>query len=153
MFKNNVLSMQFLDCFNFDETKKNVFNYFKKLEKLQWEWTKLNSLKGVTANYDFSVEYKKQPYSPIGKDEFSMSAKENKEESLKKWISSYYWAIDTLSDREQKYITECFMNRKNENEYVDLLGFNGCDDYEFKKFKKNTIYKFADFLNLVVEKC
>jgi len=83
---------------------------------------------------------------------FSLSAKENKEEQLKKYISSYYWAKSILSDREQLYIRECFVNRKYEGELVDLLGFYSSDSNEFRKLKRSAIYKFADFLCLVVEK-
>ncbi len=48
------------------------------LEKLEWEWAKINAQKGVTANYDFSVEYTKSPYIPMEKDSFNLSAKEYK---------------------------------------------------------------------------
>ena len=50
------------------------------------------------------------------------------------------------------YIMEYFINRKYEDELVDLLGFNNSDSIEFKKLKRSAIYKFADFLNLVVKK-
>ena len=152
MFNDKTLSVQILDCFNFEETKKNVNNYFIDLERLEWEWAKLNAQKGLTVNYDFSAEYEKQPYIPVGKDEFDLSAKEHKEEQLKKYISSYYWAKSVLSDTEQLYIAEYFVNRKYEDELVDLLGFNNSDSNEFRKLKKSAIYKFADFLNLIVEK-
>ena len=98
------------------------------------------------------IEYKKQPYSPIGKDEFNLSAKEINEEQYKKYMSSYHWAINRLSEKEQIYIREYFVNRKYEEELIDLLGFCGIGDYEFIKLKRSAIYKFADFLNLVVEK-
>ena len=145
-------SMDVLDSFDFEATKKNVKQYFIDLEKLRWEWAKLNAQKGLTANYDFSVEYQKQPYIRIGKDAFDISAKECRGEQLKKYISSYYWAISTLSDIEQTYIAEYFMNRKFEDEFISLLGFNYCDSYGFKKLKRSAVYKFADFLDLLVRK-
>jgi len=150
MFNAKVLSKQNLGSFNFEETKKNVNNYFMYLERLEWEWAKLNAQKGLTANYDFSVEYRKQSYIPIGQDVFNLSARENKEEQLKKYISSYYWANSILSDKEQLYIKECFINRKYEDEIVDLLGYYNTDSNDFRKLKRSAIYKFADFLNLLV---
>jgi hypothetical protein len=141
-----------MEGFNFEETKKNVNSYFMNLETLEWEWAKLNAQKGLTANYDFSTEYNKQPYSSIGKDILSLSAKELKEDELKEYISNYYWARSVLSDVEQLYIAEYFINRKYEDEIVDLLGFNNSDSNEFKKLKRSAVYKFADFLNLLVEK-
>ena len=146
------MSVQNLENYDFELTKKNVKTYFAILEKLEWEWAKLNAHKGLVANYDFSVEYKKQLYSPIGEDVFNLSGKDYKEEQLKKYISSYYWAKSILSDLEQIYITEYFVNRKFEDEVVDLLGFDSRDNNSFRKLKRSAIYKFADFLNLVVEK-
>ena len=133
---------------------KNVNDYFMNLEKLEWEWAKLQAQKGLTASYDFASEYKKQPYihTPIGKDVFSLSAKENKGKQLKEYISSYYWAKSVLSDQERLYIGEYFINRRYEDEIVDLLSFNSSDSNEFRKLKRSAIYKFADFLNLLVEK-
>jgi len=152
MYRNKTLSIKNLDNFNFEETKRNVNNYFTNLENLEWQWAKLNAQKGLTANYDFPVEYKKQPYIPVEKDMFSLSAKEFKEEELKVYISNFYWAKSILSDLEQLYIMECFIERKYEDEIVELLGFNSSDSNEFKRLKRSTIYKFADFLNLIVEK-
>ena len=80
------------------------------------------------------------------------SAKEHKEEQIKKHLSSYYWAISALSDKEKLYISECFLNRKYEEEIIDLLGFESIDSNEFRKLKRSAVYKFADFLELVVEK-
>ena len=151
MVYDKLLSTENLQNFNFEETIKNVISYFKALEKLRWEWAKLSVHKGLTANYDFSVEFRKQPYIPIGKDEFKLSAKENKEEQLKHHISSYYWALSLLSDEEQLYIEERFNNHKYEDELVDLFGFINSDCKGFRKLKKSAIYKFADFLGLVVE--
>ena len=150
MYRNRTLSSQNLEGFNFEETKRNVNSYFVNLETLQWEWEKINAQKGLTANYDFSVEYRKQPYITIGKDIFSLSAKELTEDELKKQISNYYWATSTLSDVEQLYIMEYFVNRKYEDEIVGLLGFNNSDSNEFKRLKRSAIYKFADFLSLLV---
>ena len=146
------LSSQNLEGFNFEETKRNVNSYFMGLENLQWEWAKLNAQKGLTANYDFSIEYSKQPYMKIGRDIFNLSARELTEEELKNYISNYYWAKSVLSETEQLYLKEYFINRKYEDEIVDLLGFNNSDSNEFKRLKRSAIYKFADFLSLLVEK-
>ena len=152
MFRNRTLSAQNLD-FDLEETKRNVNDYFINLERMEWELAKLTAQNGLVANYDFENEYINQPYIPIGKDVFNLSAIQNKEEELKKIISSYYWAKTVLSEKEQFYIAEYFVNRKYEDELVDLLGFNNSDSVEFKKLKRSAIYKFADFLNMVVEKC
>ncbi|MCL2360692.1 MAG: hypothetical protein FWC73_02625 [Defluviitaleaceae bacterium] len=152
MYKNRTLSSQNLEGFNFEETKKNVHNYFVNLETLEWEWGKLNAQKGLTANYDLSEEYRKQPYIAIGADIFNLSAKELTEEKLREYISNYYWARSILSDEEQLYIMEYFINEKYEKEIVDLLGFNNSDSNEFKRLKRSAIYKFADFLSILVEK-
>ena len=149
---NRTLSSGNLEKFNFEETKKNVNSYFMNLENLEWEWAKLNAQKGLTANYDFSVEFSKQPYMKLGADMFNLSAKELTEEDLKIYIANYYWAKSILTDEEQLYIMEHFINRKYEDEIVDLLGFNNSDSNEFKRLKRSAIYKFADFLNLLVEK-
>ena len=151
MYKNKTLSSQNLKGFNYEETKRNVNGYFMNLEKLEWEYAKLNAQKGLTTNYDFTVENKRQAYIPIGKEILQLSAKELKEEELINCIQGYYWAKNVLSDLEQIYIMEYFINRKYEDEIVDLLGFNNADSNEFKKLKRSAIYKFADFLNLVVE--
>jgi len=151
MYRNRTLSSQNLGGFNFEETKKNVNHYFMNLETLEWQWAKLNAQKGLTANYDFSSEYNKQPYISHGKDILNLSAKELKEEELRNYISNFYWARSVLSDVEQIYIMEYFINRKYEDEIVDLLGFNNSDSNEFKKLKRSAIYKFADFLNLLAE--
>jgi len=152
MYRNRTLSSQNLEGFNFEETKKNVNSYFLRLETLEWELEKLNAQKGLVANYDFESEYRKQPYIAVGRDILNLSAKELKEEELKECIANYYWAKSILSDVEQLYIMEYFINRKYEDEIVDLLGFNNSDSNEFKKLKKRAIYKFADFLSLLVEK-
>jgi len=150
MYSNKLLSAQNLS-FNFEETKKKVNDYFLRLEKLAWELAKINAQKGLTANYDFSADYKKLPFIPIGKDEFALRTKENKEEQLKKYMSNFYWAQSVLSDKEQTYIMECFINHKYEDEIIDLVDCKSSDSNEFRKLKKSAIYKFADFLGLVVE--
>ena len=152
MYGNRTMSIQNLERFNFEETKRNISNYFISLENLEWEWTKLNAQKGLTANYDFAANYNKQPFMKLGADMFNLSAKELTEEELRKYISNYYWAKSILSDEEQLYIMECFVNHKYEDEILDLLGFNNRDNIEFKKLKRSAVYKFADFLNLLVEK-
>jgi len=152
MYKRRTLSSQNLDNFNFEETKRNVNSYFMNLENLEWEWAKLNGQKGLTANYDFPVEHNKPPYMKIGVDMFNLSAKELTEEELKKYISNYHWAKSILSDAEQLYLMEYFVHRKYEDEIVDLLGFNNNASMEFKRLKRSAIYKFADFLSLLVEK-
>ena len=151
MYNDKTLSTQILENFNFEETKRKVKKYFINLERLEWEWTKLNAQKGQIANYDFMVELEKQPYIPIGKDEFDLSTKENIEKELKKYKSGYYWAKRFLSVKEQLYIEEYFINRKFEDDLIDLLDFNYRDSYEFKKLKRSAIYKFASVLNLVVK--
>ena len=99
MYSNKVLAVE--NCFDYEETKKKVSSYFLDLERLQWEWAKFNLQKGLTVNYDFAVEYKKQPYMPITEDVFALCAKESKEEQLKIHLSSYYWAKSILTDQEQ----------------------------------------------------
>jgi hypothetical protein len=138
-----------VEGFNFEATKRNVSNYFKVLEKLEWELAKLNAQNGQVANYDFIAEYQKQPYIPIDKDMFNLSVKEQKQEQIKKYIASYYWAKSVLSENEQLYIHEYFVNQKYEDEIVDLLGFVSSDSNEFRKLKRSAIYKFADFFNLL----
>ena len=152
MLKSRTLSSQNLDKFDFDKTKKNVSDYFMSMENLEWEWAKLNAQKGLTANYDFSVEYGKPPFIKLGVDMFNLSAKELTEEELKKYISNYYWAKNILSDEEQLYLIEYFVNRKYEDEIIDLLGFNNKESREFIRLKRSAVYKFADFLSLLVGK-
>ena len=152
MYIDKILSIQNLENFNYEETKKNLNDYFMNLEKLEWEWAKLNAQKGLTANYDFSAQYKTQPYIPIGKDLFSLSIKDYKEEQIKRYLSSYYWARSILSDKEKLYIGEYFINRKYEEDLIDLLGFDNSDCNEFRKLKRSAIYKIADFLDLLVAK-
>jgi len=149
---SKTLSSQNLQHFNFEETKRNVNSYFMGLENLEWELAKLNAQKGLTANYDFSLEYSKQPFMKLGADMFNLSAKELTEDELKRHIASFYWARSILSDEEQLYLMEYFVNRKYENEILELLGFNSRDNVELKKLKRNAIYKFADFLSLLMEK-
>ena len=135
--------------FNFEKTKKNVNNYFIDMEKLKWEQARLNAQKCLIANYDYAPEDKRQPHITIGKDEFNIVAKEDKNEELKKHLSDFYWAKSILNDEEQQYIIEYFMNGKYEDEVVGLLGFNDGNDRAFRKLKRRAIYKFAYVLNLV----
>ncbi|MDR1463764.1 MAG: hypothetical protein LBJ11_00495 [Oscillospiraceae bacterium] len=150
MYSNKLLSVQNMN-FNFEETKKKVNDFFVQLEKMAWELAKINAQKGLTVNYDFAADYQKQPFIPIGKDEFGLKTKENKEAQLKKYLSNYYWAQSILSEKEQIYIAECFINRKFEDEIVDLVDCISSASNEFRKLKRSAIYKFADFLGLVVE--
>jgi len=152
MFKDKVLSFQNLEDFDYKKTKKNVQSYFAYLERLELQLAILNTQKGLTANYDFSVDYEKQPYCSIGKDEFNLSAKEYQEEQIKKRLASYYWAKRSLSNMEQIYIEECFVNRRQDKELVGLLGIGHSDSNEYRILKLSAVYKFADFFNLVVEK-
>ena len=61
-------------------------------------------------------------------------------------------AKSVLSDMEQLYIRECFVNHTYELELIDMLGFSSVDSKAFKKLKKSAVFKFADFLDLLVEK-
>jgi len=149
---SKTLSSQNLQHFNFEETKRNVNSYFMGLENLEWELPKLNAQQGLTANLYFSLEYSKQQSTNLGADMFNLSAKELTEDELKRHIASFYWARSILSDEEQLYLMEYFVNRKYENEILELLGFNSRDNVELKKLKRNAIYKFADFLSLLMEK-
>jgi len=74
------------------------------------------------------------------KDEFKLSAKAEKNEELQKHLSSYYWAKSILSQQEQLYITEYFMNGKYQDEVVGLLGYNGSDDRGFRRLKREAWY-------------
>jgi len=112
-----------LDSFNLRETKRKVNNYFSELEKLEWEQARLNVQKGLIAKYEPTEEDKNQGYVATGKDEFNLSAIENKDEELKKHMSDYYWAKSILSEQEQRYITEYFVKGKYEDEVVGLLGY------------------------------
>ena len=141
---------QNIDDFNFEQTKKNVNKYFISLEELKWEQARLNAGEGLIANYDLTPEDKTQEYISVGKDDFNLFAKEIKDEELKKHLSGYYWAKSILTEQEQLYITEYFINGKYEDEVVNLLGFNNTDDRAFRKLKRRAIYKFAYVLNLVV---
>lgn len=151
MYNDKILSMQNLENFNYEETKRQVKNYFKKIEKLEWQLAKINIQKGLTTKYDLTHEYQKYPYSPMSEDNFNLSVKENVEEQYIRYMSNYYWAKSLLSDKEQIYIEECFVSRKCEEDLINILGFKYIDGYDFKKLKRSAIYKFADFLDLVVE--
>lgn len=138
--------------FNFDETKKNVWSFFNNVESLEWEWAKLNARKGLKASYDFAEGYQAKSYNQMNKDIFNLSARELTEDQLRDCIFNYYWARSILSEEEQLYIMEYFVGRKYENEIVDMLGFSNSDSNEFKKLKRSAVYKFADYLNLLVLK-
>lgn len=150
MFKEKILSNRNLENFDYEATKQEVINYFEDIEKCEWEYAKIRAQKGLTSNYDLSVEFQKQPYTPIKKDYFNLMAKENREEQLKKYLTSYYWATSILSVNEKLYIQEYFINHKYQDELADLLGFNSCDNHAFRRLRKSAIYKFADFLDLIV---
>ena len=139
-----------LDNFNLRETKKKVSGYFSDLEKLEWEQARLEIQKGLTAKHDAANESKKQPYAVTGKDEFNLSAKEEKRQELANHLAGYRWAKNILSEQEQRYITEYFINGKYEDEVVGLLGYKGSDSMAFRNLKRKAIYKFAYVLNLVV---
>ncbi|MCL2718716.1 MAG: hypothetical protein FWE14_08045 [Lachnospiraceae bacterium] len=152
MDNEKILSIQNLENLNYKETKKNIIDYFYQLERLKWELAKLNAQKGLVTNYDFITHYQKQPFIPVGKDGFNISAKEDKEEQLKKYISSYCWAKSILTNQEQIYIEESFINHKYDEQIIEILGFGNIDENEFRKIKRNAVYKLADFLELAVEK-
>jgi len=139
-----------LDSFNLRETKDKVSKYFMDLEQLAWEQARLNVQKGLTAQCDSSNENKGQAYVATGKDEFNLSAKAEKDEEIQKHLAGYYWAKSILSEQEQLYITEYFVNGKYEDEVVGLLGYGSIDTRAFRKLKRKAIYKFAYVLNLVV---
>lgn len=150
MFSNRLLSVGNMN-FNFEKTKKNINNYFEELENLEWELKKTDIQKGLISNYYFSDESQKQSITTKGKDVFNLSIKEKKEEQIKNYISNYRGAISALSDKEQLYITEYFINRKYGDELADLLELGTTDSREFRRLRKSAVYKFADVLNLVVE--
>ena len=64
------------------------------------------------AKNDLSEQYQKEPYNPIGKNIFNISAKECKVNEIIKYLSAYYWAIESLSHYEQVYINEYFFKSK-----------------------------------------
>jgi len=146
------LSYQNLSHFNFVETKRNVIDYFKNLENLKWQWTKLNAQRGLVTKHEYNKERKKEGYTSIGKDIFNIATRELTEKELQKHLAGFHWATSILSDLEQLYIMEHFVNGKYEDEIIDLLGFDSRDSTEFRRLKRSAVYKFADFLNLVVEK-
>ena len=152
MYGSKILSAQNLKDFNFAKTKNNIKKYFSSLEDLEWQWVKFNAQKGLTANYDFSSEYQKQPFIPVGNDMFALASKECAEDELKQYLASYYWAKSLLSEKERVYIVECFYNRKYENDIVELLDYTSSDSNDFRILKRSAVFKFADVLNLGVEK-
>jgi len=139
-----------LESFNLRETKKRVNDYFSDLDRLEWEQARLDIQRGLTAKYDVATEDKNQGYIATGKDEFNLSAKEEKRKELANHLAGYEWAKSILSEQEQLYITEYFINGKYEDEVVSLLGYKGSDSMGFRNLKRKAIYKFAYVLNLVV---
>jgi len=139
-----------IDSFNLKETKKKVKDYFVDLEELKWEYARLSAQKGLVTRYKLLPEDKNQPYVSVGQDEFNLSAKEVNAEELKIHLSGYYWAQRILSEKEQLYIAEYFVNGKFEDEVVGLLGLSNISSRAFRKIKRRAIYKFAYVLNLVV---
>jgi len=144
------MRMSLADSFNLRETKKKVNNYFVDLERLEWERARINVQRGLSAKYDVSNENKKGAYVATGQDEFSLLAKAEKDEELQQHLAGYHWAKSVLSEQEQLYITEYFVNGKYEDEVVGLLGFDSSDNMAFRNLKRKAIYKFAYVLNLVV---
>ena len=148
MFKEMILSNEDLEDFDFEQTKENVIIYFKEIKNLEWDIAKLKEIKVLTTNYDFTSEH--MPYISIGKDQFDLSAIEDKEKLLEIYKSCYCCAKSLLSDVERIYIEERFVNRKKECELIDLVGCNSVDSNEFRQLKRSAVYKFADFFGLVV---
>ena len=144
------MKMSFAEDFNLKETKRNVNHYFMDLERLEWEQARLNIQRGLTAQYDIANENNEQEYVSVDRDEFNLIAKEENTEELKKHLAGYHWAKSILTEQEQRYIIEYFVNGKYEDEIVDLLGFSDSDCRAFRNLKRKAIYKFAYVLNLVV---
>jgi ArpU family phage transcriptional regulator len=136
---------------NFDlrETRKKVNDYFEDYEKMKMERARLNVQKGLIAKYEASEEDKSGAYVATGKDEFNLSAIENKDEELEKHMSGYHWAKSILSEQEQHYIIESFINRKYDDEIIGQLGFYSPDSLAYKRLKRQAVYKFAYVLDLV----
>lgn len=149
MFKDRLLPNEILKEFDFEKTKNNVFNYFVEIQQLEWDIYSLYGQMNLTACYDFSAE--RTPYMLIGKDEFDLSLKGDKEQELEMYMTGYCCAKSRLIDIEQIYIDERFVNRKNEGELVGLVGCSSSDGNDFRKIKKSAIYKFADCLGLLVK--
>jgi hypothetical protein len=139
-----------LDDYNLKETKDKISDYFGDLEKLKWEQARLNVQRGLVAKHDVAKENEKQPYVAIRADEFNMSAKEEKRKELAEHLAGYHWAKSILSEQEQQYITEFFVNGKYEDDVVSLLGYSGSDSRGYRNLKRKAIYKFAYVLDLVV---
>jgi len=138
-----------LDSFDLKETKRKVNDYFSDLETLKWQQARLNIQQGLTARYEVANEDKGQAYVATDKDEFNLSASEEKARELEKHMAGYEWAKSILSKQEQLYITEYFENGKFEDEVVGLLGINRIDSRAFRSLKRKAIFKFAYVLSLV----
>ena len=150
MVNRKIALQQNINSFNIGETKRNINSFFKNIEELKWEQAKLNVQKGLTTNYDLSLENKNQFYVSVGKDEFNLSALEVSNEEMAKHLLDFHWAQSILSEQEQLYITEYFINGKYEAEVVGLLGLYSSDSRAFRRIKRRAIYKFAYVLNLLV---
>lgn len=57
MFKENILSNKNLENLDYEATKQEVINYFNDLERLELRCIKINAQKGLTSNYDLTVEF------------------------------------------------------------------------------------------------
>ena len=134
--------------YNFAGTKKKVTAYFERLVETEWELEKLKNQKGLAANYDFTQE-QKQARGQAHRDNFSLSAREAKEEELTGYISDYQLAKSVLSEEEQIYISESFLGYKSAEEIAQRLQVGGSDSRAFRKLRESAVYKFADFFNLV----
>lgn len=133
--------------FDMKETKRKLHHYFMDLERLEWEQARLNIQQGLTSKHD---ENQRQDYVTVGKDEFNLLAKDEKNEEVEKYLASYNLAKSILSKDEQQYITEYFVNKKREDELADLFYYSGSDSRAFRDLKRRAVYKFAYVLNLVV---
>jgi len=142
------MKMLIREKFDLKETKRKIRHYFMDLERLEWEQARLNIQQGLIAKLD--IETYGQEYVAVDRDDFNLSAKEDKTKELEKYLASYHLARSILSEEEQQYITECFVNKKYEDELADLFCYSGSDSRAFRNLKRKAIYKFAYVLNLVV---
>lgn len=154
MYENKLLPKHILDDYNFKDTKLNVDHYFEHIEKMEWQYEKLNCLRGLTAKYDLTCDNEKRLYSPIGKDIFNISAKECTEEKLKQIIYTFNYALDNLEEVEKKFIKSHYRDHKSDDEVINELGLINLysDSYEYRHIKRSAIIRFASFLGVEVEK-
>ena len=141
------MKIMITEKFDMKETKRKLHHYFMDLERLEWEQARLNIQQGLTSKHD---ENQRQDYVTVGKDEFNLLAKDEKNEEVEKYLASYNLAKSILSKDEQQYITEYFVNKKREDELADLFYYSGSDSRAFRDLKRRAVYKFAYVLNLVV---